>query len=148
MAEAIISRRGYGTEGRPKPQTLRTIYKISTEEFQVPNAINNSFHVRIFGGGGGGGYRSNVTYTSTHIFYGAGGGGGWMNNDTIDLTGYDSIPITIGTGGNAGSNYHQPGNAGGTTSFGVFLSANGGSGGNASGGDGGNGGSGGGGAIR
>ena len=102
---------------------------LENQAWEVPISINNMFDVRIFGGGGGG---SGAGYS------GGGGGGGWMNNDTIELTPYSQIPITIGAGGNQER-------AGGTTSFGLYLSANGGDAGTDY--SGGNGGSGGGMAI-
>ena len=81
MAEAIISRRGYGPEGH-QSYVLLTNVIISNGIFQVPEAKDQSFDVRIFGGGGGG---------STY-----GGGGGWMNNDTLILNYGMAIPISIG----------------------------------------------------
>lgn len=131
MAEAIISRRGYGTEGRPKPTVLQTRFIVQNESFEIPNAINNTFSVRIFGGGGGGGCINNYTYYYYKTEWGGGGGGGWMNNGEFDLTGYGNIPVTIGVGGQAAPNQTlNVANSGGTTSFGTLLSANGGEGAN------------------
>lgn len=129
MAEAIISRRGYGPEGH-KSSILFTETIVSNTVWNVPKEIaNNSISVLLFGGGGGGG-SSNAK---------GGGGGGWMNNNTIDLGYGNSVAITIGEGGAINS-------TGGTTSFGVYLSANGGTSvTEKSGGRGGSGGSGGGG---
>ena len=129
MAEGIISRRGFNGSGR-----IKTILK---EEFitrntiwTVPNVINNSVEVRLFGGGGSG---SNTS----------GGGGGNMNYDIIDvMVPGAQISITIGAGGRESNSLY--GISGGTTSFGSYLSASGGEGGVA--GHGGNGGTGGGGA--
>ena len=109
MAEAIISRRGYGPEGKPE---LKTEIISSNQNWVVPKHFGN-ISVRIFGGGGG----SNTTHCSS------GGGGGWMNNGEVSLTVGNTVFITIGQGGISGS-YNS--SAGGTTSFGTYLSANGG----------------------
>ena len=117
MAEAIISRRGgNGSSGGPAKLTVETI--IENTSWPIPNAVNNSFSVRIFGGGGGGGNGSMSSYRENR----GGGGGGWMNNGIVELPFSGSISITIGTGGEIAS-------TGGTTSFGTYLSANGGTGG-------------------
>ena len=113
MAEAIISRRGYGVEGKPKKLTSSAI--VVNTAWKVPNGVS-SIDVRIFGGGGGGGLQS-------------GGGGGWMNNGTIGVYEGQIINITIGKGGNSTNNSFKNGGSGGTTSFGTYLSANGGEGG-------------------
>ena len=127
MSEAIILR----NQIIRQQATLHTEVITSNTNWVVPNLANNTVSVRIFGGGGGGGNNS-------------GGGGGWMNNGDIVLNPGDSIPITIGTRG-SGSRYG--GSAGGTTSFGSYLSASGGSGGSSRG-AGGSGGSGGGGSTN
>ena len=118
MSEAIISRRGWGTGGKPELQT-KIFY--DNENWVVPNSLRGNISVRIFGAGGAG--------------YSTGcGGGGWMNNAEISVNKGESIPITIGRGGSGTR-------AGGTSSFGEYLSANGGSSGNArTGGSGGSGG--------
>lgn len=108
MSEAIISRRGYTAAGKPE---LRTETIAINTNWTVPSGIRNkTIYVRLFGGGGGG----------------IGGGGGYMNNGEISVTPGEIIPITIGIGGN--SNTYGGGNAGGTTSFGTYLSASGGDG--------------------
>ena len=106
MAEGIISRRGYGIDGKPE---LKTETILSSKSWIVPNHKGN-ISVRIFGGGGGGSYN-----------YYAGGGSGWMNNGELSIPNGLSIQITIGGGG-------TPRTSGGTTSFGTYLSANGGRG--------------------
>ena len=63
MSEAIISRRGWTSDGKPE---LRTETITGTTNWTVPN-YKGTVSVRIFGGGGGGDYAS-------------GGGGGYMNN--------------------------------------------------------------------
>ena len=131
MAEAIISRRGNKGESAPRPMTTTTISENTT--FKVPHTGN--YFVRIFGAGGGGFYTPEQSFPPRNAFYGGGGGGGWMNNGEFTLNEGQSIAIKIGQGGN------NAGTAGGTTSFGTYLSANGGSGAtNKSGGNGGSGG--------
>lgn len=71
----------------------------------VPEGVTR-IHVMCFGGGGGG----NDT---------CGGGGGYLAQGDLDVTPGAQYAITIGTGGAAK-------NAGGATSFGTLLSANGG----------------------
>lgn len=126
MSEAIITRRGSngsGGKGNLVTQTFTT-----NTSFNVPATGN--YQVRIFGGGGG---------ADSSAMVSGGGGGGWMNNGEFTLSAGSIIPITIGKGGN------HNGQSGGTSSFGVYISANGGSSGNDV--RGGNGGAGGGGAI-
>lgn len=103
MSDAIISRRGYTSAGKPE---LRTEIIAFSQDWTVPNTIKGNTAVRIFGGGGG-----SVS---------CGGGSGWMNNGEFALNAGDVITVTIGDGG-----YNN--NAGGSTSFGTYLSANGGS---------------------
>lgn len=121
MGEAVITRKGSKSAG--SFNNLKV--KIYTENgnFNVPKT--GSYMVRIFGAGG---WHNK-----------GGGGGGWMNNGIINLNKGDIVSITVG----------QPniGNAGGTTFFGSYMSANGGEAGKVNG-DGGNGGSGGGGARQ
>ena len=121
MGESLIIRKGGGLPGGMK---LNKVFKTEligiNQNYIIPRAINNEISVRIFGGGAAGGEEG-------------GGGSGWMNNAIFtNLTPGQVIPITIGVGGRIN------GQAGGTTSFGSYLSANGGSG-----GDGGSGGGGG-----
>ena len=107
MSEAIIARRKGGSSVNVS-KVLKTETITGSTNWTVPSAINNSFDVRIFGGGGG---------ADEHE---TGGGGGWMNNATLTLTPGTNIYITIGAGGTSN------GYTGGTSSFGTYLSANGG----------------------
>ena len=100
MAEAIISRRGKSSSSN---KILITEIISENSNWVMPSYIsNNSISVRIFGGGGGGMH----------------GGGGWMNNGEFTFSPGTVIPIAIGDAG-----YRRDG---GTTSFGTYLSANGG----------------------
>lgn len=76
------------------------------------NVKDGQISVLIFGGGGSA-YHNGNAHT-----YGGGGGGGYMNNGIFTLAQGAVIPITIGAGGFGGT--------GGTTTFGTYLSANGG----------------------
>ena len=127
MGNALIVGRGGGGSASSKYELKTEIYE-ADKLWVVPKAKDQKFSIRIFGGGGCG--------DST-----AGGGGGFMNNGDLTLSQGSTVQITIGLGGNNG----QTSNSGGTTSFGTYLSANGG--GAAISGIGGSGGSGGGGTI-
>ena len=127
MSECIISRRGSGGGSSGGNMTSEVI--IENTVWVVPNHIGN-IQVRIFGGGASG---INTPYADSN-YHTMGGGSGWMNNGELDINSGTVIPITIGQGGQY--NGSQQMYAGGTTSFGTYLSANGGdsSGGGGSGG--------------
>lgn len=94
-----------------------------------------TYRVFAIGGGGGGGYDE-----------GAGGGSGRVAYEEIDLTDGDTVAVTIGAGGYAGtSGANKDGGDGAATTFGTHLTATGGDGGGKNNANGGNGGSGGGG---
>ena len=138
MGEALLTGRTGSIKSGESGQIITTIIK-SDDIFVVPNAKNQSFSVRIFGGGGCGDGNG----------ISAGGGGGYMNNGILILNEGEIVPITIGKGAllNNSTNRHEE--YGGTTSFGTYLSAEGGQSGTNTGGRnerayGGNGGSGGG----
>lgn len=118
MSDVIISRRG---SSKSNKEILITEYIIHNQNWTVPDyAKNNEFSVRIFGAGG-----TQIGPNSP-----LGGGSGWMNNDVFILTPGEIIPITIGEGDKNASAYGSTihANAGGTTSFGSYLSALGGGG--------------------
>jgi len=71
--------------------------------------------VQVVGGGAGG---------SGH---GEAGGAGGYAEEIIDVTGVNSVGVTVG-GQGGGVNYHNSAGNGGTTSFGPYLSASGGEG--------------------
>ena len=140
MSEAIIAKGArYVGSSSLKPSIMTEIYTSSTMWLVPSDAVNNEFSVRIFGGGGGGSSKG-------------GGGGGWMNNALLTLQPSELVYINIGIGGQeeaagayAGMQYPWYATSGGTTSFGTYLSANGGEPGDTYNNNGGNGGSGGGG---
>jgi len=88
----------------------------SSGTFTVPAGVTK-VKVRAWGGGGSG--RS----TSDGQYPGGGGGGGGYGESVIDVSGIPSIPVTVGAGGLNGP--------GGSSSFGAYLTANGGSAGGA-----------------
>lgn len=119
MAEAIISRRGWTSEGKPE---LRTETITGNTNWVVPKSIKGSISVLLFGGGSSGGWSDSISFGGPN-----GGYGGFMNNGTFTIAGGTSIPITIGIGGVADT--HSDDwicNPGGTSAFGTYLSANGG----------------------
>ncbi|MCY1410896.1 hypothetical protein D9M71_262750 [compost metagenome] len=78
--------------------------------------------VEVYGAGGGG---ARLTTSPGP----AGGGQGGIAYELIDLTSVASVSITIGAGGIGGATDGSTGTSGGTSSFGGFCSASGGSGG-------------------
>lgn len=106
--------------------TLQTEIITQNTQWTAPQLTGGEVNVRLFGAGGGG---------ATGDYWTGGGGGGHMAAETLALTPRTVVPITIGVGGKASS-------AGGTTSFGTYLSAAGGEGGGIAGGSGGTGGGG------
>ena len=126
MGEAILSRASgavVAAGGGFDQYEFKTETITSTTTWLVPEAKDQSFTIRIFGGGGGGSYMNEYHIT--------GGGGGYMNNGTFTLTKGQSISIQIGAGGQSKNRSNAA--SGGTSSFGGYLSAAGGSGGTISG---------------
>ena len=137
MGEAIMTSARGGIGGTGGKYKLQVRIFNSNGTFVVPgNVKNNTFKVMCYGGGG-----SSDGY--------CGGGGGYMNiMELNNLPTSVSIPITIGTGGFRNTiNVDLKGNTGGTTTFGSYVSANGGTGGSWNSYGGGSGGSGGGGGA-
>lgn len=97
--------------GMTKPKGMQTF--ISSGTFTVPTGVT-SVQVFCVGGGGSGGNGGNGGANK-----GAGGGGGYTKTGVYTVTAGSKIAITVGAGGvNAGS--------GGSSSFGTYVSANGG----------------------
>lgn len=96
--------------------------------WNVPDIVKKGRRVRVkvIGGGGSGGYPS---ISSTNAAGGGGGGGGGVSESVIDLTGIDTVTITVGSGGESQNTSTRNGNPGGTSSFCAYLSATGGDGG-------------------
>lgn len=108
--------------GIPFLSISKNIYFASTtQSFVTPTGVTYVYAQCVGGGGAGGGTGSGADSV------GGGGGGGAYVAELVNLTGISSTLITIGAGGtgvSAGS-----GNAGGNTTFGSFITANGGLGG-------------------
>lgn len=113
----------------------------SSGDFTLPSGVRY-VDVEIVGGGAGGAvYNTSTSYKS--------GGGGAYVKKLLDLNGVSSVSVTIGSGGSGADTYNTGGTTyytnavnGGATSFGSYISANGGirgddsaAGGTASGGD-------------
>lgn len=88
--------------------------------FTVPSGVFRIF-CRAWGAGGGGGGANNGAA--------AGGAGGGYSEGWFAVTPGQSIAVTIGAGGSAGTGAPTNGGNGGTTSIGSLLSATGGLGG-------------------
>lgn len=100
----------------------RTYY--TSNVFVVPSGCTRA-RVRVWGAGAGGG--GNNDFGSA----GGGGGGGYAEGTVVLVPGA-TIPVTVGLGGVGGSNSAvslNDGNSGGSSSFGVYISATGGLGG-------------------
>lgn len=101
---------------------------ISTSETYTKTAGTTFADVIAIGGGGGGGWASSsANYNSAA----GGGGGGGMARKLVDLSTITNIDVIIGAGGNGGiASSRTHATPGGTTTFGVHLSAGGGNPGN------------------
>ena len=110
-------------EGWSTKTVVKSAIYTESGSWTVPANVT-SVNVFLFGGGGGGGSNAHSENYSVDDTYadgkGGGGGSGYMAKSTLTVTPNQSISITIGAGGRVGQ-------AGGTTSFGSLLSANGGS---------------------
>jgi len=81
-------------------------------------------------GGGGGGARGSRNPGGNNYSYGGYGGGGGFSQEIIQASDIPGpVSVTVGSGG-GGAPTNTNGNPGGTSSFGAFLSASGGSVGN------------------
>lgn len=92
--------------------------------FIVPAGVTQ-VEVEVWGGGSGS-YAS-VSGTPTGISSGGGSGGGYARKRISGLTPGQSIPVIVGAGGAAGAVGGSAPGAGGTSSFGAYVSATGGS---------------------
>jgi len=88
--------------------------------FSVPNGVTQ-IEVEVWGGGSG-------SFGSVPgVPSGGGSGGGYARKRITSLIPGQSIPVTIGGGGNAGTANGAAAGSGGTSSFGSYVSATGGS---------------------
>lgn len=106
----------------------------SSGNFTVPAGVTR-VRVQVIGGGGAGGKSCKKTYSMTADAVGGGGAGGGYAYKVVDVAPGQQIPVVIGAGGSGyadsdlASYSLYRGKSGGTTSFGAFVSATGGSGG-------------------
>lgn len=109
-------------------QNCVVFYKAGVSTWNVPDIVKKGrrVRVRVVGGGGSGGYPA---INTTNPSGGGGGGGGGVSESIIDLTGIDTVTITVGSGGTGQNTSASNGRQGGTSSFGKYLSATGGDGG-------------------
>lgn len=118
---------GWIVQGWGKKRVFKTEVIKESTGWTVPD-VDGPVNVRIFGGGAGG--QAEKTTFFNFFFYdgGCGGGGGHMATKDIMLTRGKNVLITIGKGGakGAGNGNGERGSAGGTSSFGTYISANGG----------------------
>lgn len=122
MGEALMFRAGGGSGGDSGGswELCTQIYE-QNSTFTMPyNVKDGQVYVRIFGAGGGG--IGKVEWNTTwyeDLICGAGGGGGYMNNGWVTLGAGVTVQVNIGKGAKSA--------AGGTSTFGTYLSAAGGS---------------------
>jgi hypothetical protein len=95
----------------------------SSGTFTVPSGVT-SVLVTLIGGGGGGSKGRGTDAPGS-----GGGSGGVYYRTPVTVTSGSSISVTIGAGGAGGAGTTYNGSAGGTSSFGTYLSATGGAGG-------------------
>ena len=115
-------------------RNLVTFTTAGVTSWTVPEELRNGrkCYVKVIGGGASGGVGSTTT---SGITCGGGGGGGGVAEGLVDLTGINSVSITVGAGGAHVSVSSANGKNGGSSSFGAYMSASGGySGGQPSGG--------------
>ncbi len=98
------------------------VYYTSAQVVQwpVPDILKQGrrCYVVVIGGGASGAY-GNATAGGT------GGSSGGRSEKIVDLTGVDAVTVTVGAGGEPVTKNNTGGNAGGTSSFGTYLSATG-----------------------
>ena len=94
-----------------------------SKTYIVPANVTVLF-VLVVGGGGGSSGVDNAAFRA-----GAGGGGGGAAFGLVNVSPGQTIAVTVGAAGLGQPNLDNPATAGGTTSFGSFMSASGGGGG-------------------
>jgi hypothetical protein len=94
---------------------------LSSGNFAVPAGVTQ-VEVEVWGGGSG-----SYASTGAGVPSGGGAGGGYARKRVAGLITGQTIPVTIGAGGIAGSIGGASPSAGGSSSFGTYVSATGGS---------------------
>ncbi|EPB1831709.1 hypothetical protein ACRB72_000712 [Escherichia coli] len=100
-------------------------------QWSVPDVLKKGrkCKVKVIGAGGSGGVGNAATAAGQSAIAGGGGGSGGISESLLDLTGIDSVTVTVGVGGTPVTSLSTNGVSGGTSSFGSYLSATGGIGG-------------------
>lgn len=100
-------------------------------QWSVPDVLKKGrkCKVKVIGAGGSGGIGNAITAAGQAAIAGGGGGAGGISESLLDLTGIDSVTVTVGVGGAPVTSLSTNGVSGGTSSFGSYLSATGGLGG-------------------
>ena len=129
MSEAIIARGG-GSNGGGQQTIVNDAYIITNQMYTIPATGN--YLITCVGGGAGGSdsyvFRRHESegfeWNNWYARGGNGGGSGNVNSKQIYLNANTAVRVSIGSGGKKGTS----GASGGTTSFGSYISASGGSG--------------------
>lgn len=124
VSEALAALGEFAADGF---QNIAVFDAAGTTSWVVPEVLKAGRRkalVTVIGAGGGGG---NHTETG-----GGGGSGGGVAHKLVDLTGVDSVDVTVGAGGVGApaSTSNTNGGQGGSSSFGAYCSATGGYGAN------------------
>ena len=126
---AKASSTDYDVEWRTGYLYSTTLYYTSSGTFTFSPATYpdlKAVRVRLVGGGGGGGGCA-TTGAGQSAAGGAGGGGGYSEEFITMNSSTASVTVTVGAGGANGAAGANAGSTGGTSSFGAYLSATGGS---------------------
>ena len=102
---------------------LKNVVSFTTSQvvqWTVPDILKQGrkCYVVVIGGGASGAY--GIANSG-----GTGGSAGGRSEKIVDLTGVDAVTVTVGAGGAPVTVNNTGGNAGGTSSFGTYLSATG-----------------------
>jgi len=107
---------------------LLNVQTFTSSSIYTPTSGTQSVIVEVQGGGGGGG---GCPSTSSSQQAQAGGGQCGAYGMGRYTSGFSGVIVTVGAAGSGGATGSNPGNSGGTSSFGSLLTAPGGSGGTA-----------------
>ena len=120
----VIKKGGLG-EGSFGFRNLVAFTTAGVTNWTVPEELRKGrkCYVKVIGGGASGGIGST---TASAVTCGGGGGGGGVAEGLVDLTGINSVSITVGAGGAPVSGISVNGKNGGSSSFGTYMSASGG----------------------
>jgi hypothetical protein len=119
-----------GNAGTASYNLVQTVYFTSSGTFtKATYPWLRAIKVKVQGAGGGGGGTGAINATPRSAVAGGGGGGAYAESFITDIAGLaSSITVTRGAGGAGGAAGANNGSAGGSSSFGTAVSANGGSG--------------------